>query len=148
MNLAQGREREIGGEGQIQHSSLALLDLERGTQKTIIRRTGWTGDTQTPAISPDGGTIVYKRWNSQLSEPPRGVYGIFAVKVDGSGNRRLAPWELGGGDHPVFSPDGRILFRSYEADESRQSDFWTRAMRQRAGLGPRGLVTLVSGSPR
>ena len=148
MNLAQGREREIGGEGQIQHSSLALLDLERGTQETIIRRTGWTGDTQTPAISPDGGTIVYKRWNSQLSEPPRGVYGIFAVKVDGSGNRRLAPWELGGGDHPVFSPDGRILFRSYEADESRQSDFWTRAMRQRAGLGPRGLVTLVSGSPR
>ena len=126
VNFAQGREREVGGEGQIQHSSLALLDLERGTQKTIIRRTGWTGDTQTPAISPDGRTIVYKRFNSQLSKtPPRGVYGMFAVKLDGTGNRRLTPWELGGGDHPVFSPDGKILFRTYEEDESKQSDFWT-----------------------
>jgi TolB protein len=25
----------------------------------------------------------------------------------------------------VFSPDGRILFRSFEDDDSRQSDFWT-----------------------
>ena len=30
-----------------------------------------------------------------------------------------------GGDHPVFSPDGTILFRSYEHDEAKQSDYWT-----------------------
>lgn len=111
VNLAQGREREVGGEGQIQYSSLVLLDV------------GWRGDTQTPAISPDGRTIVYARWNSGLTKSP-GV-GVFAVELDGSGNRQLAPWELGGGDHAVFSPDGRILFRSYDGDESKQSDFWT-----------------------
>ena len=123
VNLAQGREREIAGEGQIQHSSLVLLDLARGTQEEIIHRTGWRGDTQTPAISPDGRTIAYARWNSPLTKAP-GV-GLFAVRIDGSGNRQLAPWELGGGDHAVFSPDGRILFRSYDGDESKQSDFWT-----------------------
>jgi hypothetical protein len=33
------------------------------------------------------------------------------------------PWELDGGDHPVFSPDGTILFRSYQRDDTKQSDY-------------------------
>ena len=37
----------------------------------------------------------------------------------------MASWELGGGDHAVFSPRGSILFRSFEGDDSGQSDFWT-----------------------
>ena len=37
----------------------------------------------------------------------------------------MASWELGGGDHPSFSPDGAILFRSFENDDSKQSDYWT-----------------------
>ena len=123
LNLSQGREREVGGELQIQHSSLVLLDLEHGTQKEIIHRAGWRGDTHTPALSPDGRTIAYTRWNSQLTKSPS--VSLFAVKIDGSGNRPLAPAKLGGGDHAVFSPDGRILFRSYDGDESKQSDFWT-----------------------
>jgi TolB protein len=47
------------------------------------------------------------------------------VNFDGSEQRRLTPWELDGGDHPGFSPDGTILFRSYEHDETKQSDYWT-----------------------
>jgi Tol biopolymer transport system component len=123
VNLSQGREREVGGELQIQYSSLVLLDLERGKQEEIIHRTGWRGDTQEPAVSADGRTIAYARFNSRLTKAP-GV-GLFAVKLDGSGNRPLAPSELGGGDHAVFSPDGRILFRTYNEVESKQSDFWT-----------------------
>jgi TolB protein len=47
------------------------------------------------------------------------------VNFDGSENRRLTPWELGGGGQPVFSPDGTILFRSYEHYETKQSDYCT-----------------------
>lgn len=89
VNLSQGREREIGGELQIEHSSLVLLDLEAGTQEEIIHRAGWRGDTQSPAISPDGRTIAYARFNSRLTKSPGA--GLFAVKIDGTGNRQLAP---------------------------------------------------------
>ena len=78
----------------------------------------------TPQVSPDGRTVIYTRWNSARSKPPFGK-GLFAVGIDGSGNRQVAPWRLGGGDHAVFSPDGSILFRSFEDDDSKQSDFWT-----------------------
>lgn len=47
------------------------------------------------------------------------------IDLDGSNHHQVAPWELGSGDHPGFAPNGTILFRSYEGDDSRQSDFWT-----------------------
>lgn len=47
---------------------------------------------------------------------------LYAVRIDGSGNRRITPFELDGED---LSPDGVVLFRSYDGDDSRQSDYWT-----------------------
>ena len=44
------------------------------------------------------------------------------MRIDRSGNRRITPFELDGGD---LSPDGVVLFRSYDGDDSRQSDYWT-----------------------
>jgi len=49
---------------------------------------------------------------------------MFAVDIDGSNHHQVASWELGGGNGPVFSPDGLILFRSFEGEDSRQSDYW------------------------
>jgi TolB protein len=126
VTLAQGRERSdpATGENWIQQSAVELLDLDNGRQRTIVERRDWTGDANAPAVSPDGRTVIYIRLNSWRSEPA-GQQAIFAVNFDGSKQRRLTPWELGCGDHPVFSPDGTILFRSYEHDETKQSDYWT-----------------------
>jgi len=47
---------------------------------------------------------------------------IFVVHSDGSGLRRLTPWELRAGDGPNWSPDGkRILFCSNESEHFTNS---------------------------
>ena len=141
--LAQGREKVNGSDRQIQQASLELLDLTRGTQRTILKRTQWAGDIEAPAISADGRTVVYTHANSWLSKPA-GAAALYTVGIDGSANRRITPWKLGGGDHPTFSPDGRILFRSYEDQETRQSQFMTV---EPDGTGLRQLTHLKDGTP-
>ena len=152
VGVAQGHARYHGDMNQIQRFSVELIDLRRRTQRTIIKRTGWHGDTATPAASPDGRRIVYKRWNSWRSKPVNGQ-ALYVVRVNGSHNHRVTPWALGAGDHPGFSPDGsKILFRSYEEDESRQSDFWTvhpdgSGLAQLTHFKPGTLVRSASYSP-
>jgi TolB protein len=124
VTLAQGRERILGGAPQIQRSALELVDPRTGKQRTILKRTGWSGDLINPAVSPDGRKLLYTRWNAARGKPSLGQ-ALFVVDMDGRHNHQVAPWELGGGDHAVFSPEGSILFRSFAEDESRQSDFWT-----------------------
>jgi TolB protein len=140
--LAQGREKVDGSDRQIQQASLELLDLTRRTQRTILKRTHWVGDIEAPAISADGRTVVYTHANSWLSKPADAA-SLYSVGLDGSANRRITPWKLGGGDHPAFSPDGSILFRSYEDQETRQSQFMTVAP---DGTGLRQLTHLKDGT--
>jgi Tol biopolymer transport system component len=153
VTLAQGRERPdpATGENWIQQSAVELLDLETGRQRTIIERRDWTGDAHAPAISPDGRTVIYHRWNSWRSTPAEGQ-GMFIVDIDGSNHHRLTPWKLGGGDHPGFSPEGTVLFRSYEQDEGMQSDYWTvrpdgKELRQLTHYKQGTLVLSTSYSP-
>jgi TolB protein len=124
--LAQGRERRHPntGEAWIQQSAIVLFDLDKGTQRTVLERPDWTGDAGTPAFSPDGHSVLYRRWNSWRTRPAD-RQAMFIVEFDGTANRRLTPWRLGGGDHPGFAPDATILFRSFAHDETKQSDFWT-----------------------
>ena len=141
--LAQGREKVNGSDRQIQQASLEVLDLTRGTQRTIVKRTGWVGEPESPAISDDGRTLVYTNRNSWLAKPA-GAAALYTVQADGSGNRRITPWELGGGDHPVFAPQGTVLFRSYEDQETRQSQFMTV---EPDGTGLRQLSHFADGTP-
>jgi TolB protein len=126
VRLSQGRPRPspTTGEDWIQQSSVVLIDPDSGSQRTIVDRRAWTGDAATPAVSPDGRTVIYSRWNSWRSRPAD-RQAIHALDFDGSDHRRLTPWELGPGDHPVFAPDGTVLFRSYGHDDTKQSDYWT-----------------------
>ena len=79
-----------------------------------------------PAWSPDGTKLVFVR---HLTQPvPRGRTAMFLINADGSGERRLTPWNLNAGDHPDWSPDGhRILFRSnfYNPPENAVSNIYT-----------------------
>ena len=91
------------------------------------------------------------RYNSPLSKPANGR-AMFAIDLDGSKHHQVAPWELGGGDHPGFAPDGTILFRSYEDDDTKQSDYWTvrrsgKHLRQLTHFPDGTLVTSASYSP-
>ena len=123
--IHQGKVRTLSnGHDWIQQAQLELFDLHKGTQRTILARRNWTGTPETPAVSPDGRAILYTRYNSPRSKPANGR-AMFAIDFDGSNHHQVAPWELGSGDHPGFAPDGTILFRSYEGDDGKQSDFWT-----------------------
>jgi Tol biopolymer transport system component len=124
VTLAEGRVRELDGQPQIQQSGLVRKDLATGEQQSITKLTGWKGDLLSATVSPDDRTVVYQRLNSARSRPAFGQ-ALFAVDMSGRHERRIASWELGGGDHAVFSPSGSVLFRSYANDDSRQSDFWT-----------------------
>jgi TolB protein len=124
VTLAQGRVRTIGGADQIQESAVEAIDLHSGRQRAIYKLTRWAGDAQDAQVSPDARTVIYTQKNSARSKPPLGE-AIFAVDTRGRHRRQVTPWKLGGGDHPVFSPDGSILLRSFAADDSKPSDFWT-----------------------
>ena len=122
VGLAQGREKQHGEFLAIERFSVELIDLERRTQRTVVARDHWTGDTHQPTISPDGRTVVYTHWNSWKSKPANGR-ALFALGIHGDHHHRLTPWKLGAGDHPVFSSDGKqVLFRSFWEEDEKQSD--------------------------
>jgi TolB protein len=125
VTLDQGPVRTIAGDfNQLKQSSAEEVDPDTGKQRTIYRRGGWSGDVGYPAVSPDGRTLLYSRRNSPRAKPPTSN-SLFAVGMDGSGHHQVTPWKLGGGDHANFTPDGAVLFRSYEEDESQQSQLFT-----------------------
>ena len=151
VTLEQGGVRTFGGAPQIQESAIVTVDLESGKQRTVYERTHWAGGTPAPQVSPDGRTFLYTRENSARSRPPLGK-ALFAVRANGKGNHQVASWELGGGDHAVFSPGGAVLFRSFEGDDSKQSDYWTvhadgSHLKQLTHFKPGTLVLSASYSP-
>ena len=121
----QGPVKVLGGDfNQLKQSSAEQVDLATGKQRTLYRRGNWSGDVGYPAVSPDGRTLLYSRRNSPRAKPPV-TNGLFAVGTDGTGHHQITPYKLGGGDHANFTPDGAVLFRSYEEDESVQSQLFT-----------------------
>lgn len=72
-----------------------------------------------PQWSPNGKRIAFeRRIVSAKGETLRTA--IFVMDSDGSQARRITPWPLRGGDHPDWSPDGRlILFHSNHEGSDR-----------------------------
>jgi TolB protein len=131
VGLAQGRVHFNGDLDQIERFSVELVDPRRHTQRTIVARDHWTGDTAEPNVSADGRIVLYKRWNSWTTKPSRGE-ALYAISINGTHHRRLTPWKLDAGDHAVLSPDGtRAFFRSFAHADDKQSDYYTVRLRDR-----------------
>jgi TolB protein len=118
-----GAVKHFGGYDQIQHSDIVVRDLDGSNPRVLVRSRDYQGDLHGAIFSPDGTRFVYERANSPASKPAFG-HALFVARADGSGQRQLTPWSLGGGDSPDWSPNGKlILFRSHE-DEPRQSQIY------------------------
>jgi Tol biopolymer transport system component len=109
---AFGKLKTVRGEEWIEVLAIAVMDADGSNRRQLTQlRRPTSSEDHDPVWSPDGARIAFMRWNSTAS-PPNGK-AIFVVDADGSGLRRVTPWELDAGDHPDWSPDGRrILFRS------------------------------------
>jgi len=111
---AHGGLKYIGGVEWIEVGAVSVMDADGSNRRqlTQLKRPTSSEDGQ-PVWSPNGKQIAFVRLNSTAK--PRNRQAIFVINADGSGVRRVTPWQMQAGDHPDWSPDGKwILFRSPE----------------------------------
>jgi TolB protein len=108
----------------IEHSALALLNVDGGGRHVVYQAAPFSGDLGYPVFSPDGKQLVFERTASGFTKQA-GKNAVFVIGVDGSDPRRLTPWAESDGDNPDWSPDGKwILFHSHLEDPSHQSQIF------------------------
>jgi Tol biopolymer transport system component len=103
---------------------LAATDGSTRRQVTTDRRTNWA-----PILSPDGRTIAFmKGWRAPI--------GIYIIRIDGTGERRVTQDSVLGFDSMEWSPDGnKILYAAGPADSGQT--LWSVGL---DGEPERGLV--------
>ena len=110
-------------DNQIEHSAIAIMNLDGSGRHVIYQGAPYSADLVYPVFSPDGKKIVFEHINSSKGSPA-GHRAIYVVGVDGANPRRLTPWAENDGDNPDWSPNGSwILFRSF-VDLGRQSQLF------------------------
>ena len=78
-----------------------------------------------PQFSPDGKRLVFDRQN--IAAKPKDGHATLVANLDGTSLRRVTPWSLRAGDHPDWSPDGRLILVRSNAngpDFSRQGNLF------------------------
>lgn len=88
---------------------LAQADGTNARPLTKGGKGGVNGGDTSPAFSPDGRWVAFER----VVDFDTGTGGLFLIRTDGTGLRRLTDDSLGAG-YPRWSPDGkRILFSQH-----------------------------------
>ncbi|MFB6894065.1 TolB family protein [Kitasatospora sp. NPDC056327] len=101
---------------QIQYSDLYVIAPDGTTAQRVTfltNDTPYSGAVTDPAWSPDGKQLVFSYRTSATGQPAN-ASALYVVNADGTGMRRLTPWELRAGERANWSPDGsRIVFTTY-----------------------------------
>ncbi|MBI4212703.1 MAG: PD40 domain-containing protein [Chloroflexi bacterium] len=100
------------------------------SQTPLVRLTASAGNDVRPAWSPDGASIAFQSNRS-------GLYQIWTVGVNGSGERRISQDEADD-RHPSWSPDGRSIV--FDSGNDLKREIWImdlngRGRRQVTDLG-------------
>jgi Tol biopolymer transport system component len=122
---------------------IAIIDLAKRTERSVVEHTGVAGQDHFARWSPNGRKLVF--WRSR--EGPGGFQAaVFVVRVDGTGLRRLTPWDRLAGE-PDWSPAGRrIAFATrplVDFPGAGQSELYTirpsgTGLRRITSYGPNG----------
>jgi TolB protein len=122
---------------------IAIIDLAKGTERSVLEHAGEAGQDHFARWSPNGRELVF--WRGR--EGPGGVQAaVFVVGADGTGLRRLTAWGRLAGD-PDWSPDGRrIVFTTrplVDFPGAGQSELYTirpngTGLRRLTSYGPNG----------
>jgi Tol biopolymer transport system component len=138
-------------EDQIAHVGIYRMRLDGSHLRKVSLPATRTAEDGDPQWSPDGRQIVFVRHN--VTVRPRGGQAVFTIDADGTGLRRVTPYELRAGDGPDWSPDGsEILFRSPENEDFLDCDIWTihpdgTGLRRVTHAGPTTKIYSASFSP-
>lgn len=96
--------------------------VRRLTQKALPAN----GEDSQPQWSPNGGKILFERWNVRKAKPVDTV-ALWVVDLRTGKERQITPSSLMAGDTPDWSPNGRlILFHDHvDAPPDVSANLWT-----------------------
>ena len=124
MTFTQSTGQIRAADGEIEHSAVALINLDGSNRRVIFQAPPYAADLLYPMMSPNGKQIVFEWFNSP-SSTPADREAIYVINTDGSGLTRLTPFAENDGDNPDWSPNGRwILFHSQVDDPSHQAQIF------------------------
>jgi len=106
---------------------LAIIDVKSEKVTQIVEHEGAQTQDHFARWSPDGKRLVF--WSAKYEAGGTVQQtAVFIVNIDGSGLRRLTPWNMLAGD-PDWSPNGdRIVFSTrplFDFDTSGRSELYT-----------------------
>jgi TolB protein len=122
---------------------IGIFDLATRTVRPVVDHPRSVGQDHFARWSPDGHRLVF--WRAHYGPGDTVRTAVFLVNANGTGLRRLTPWDMLAGD-PDWSPDGsRIVFttRPLLDFDAGQSELYTirpngTGLRRLTANGPNG----------
>ena len=124
LGIASGRVKVVPGGDQIEKFTLVVMKADGSGQQPVFQLDDYKGDLKAPQFSPDGRRLVFDQKNSRFGVPNNGR-AVFVINVDGTGLRRITPWQLDAGGNPDWSPNGKLLLFCSNGDvKTKQSQVY------------------------